>query len=567
MFHVESGDPSDLTASLEFCVSREMLQLFSVLTGDRSSLHTDQAFAERSMYRSTVVHGMLPLIFLMALDPCRDQGARWSVSELAARFLKPAFVNDRLALSAKPMTNGEDTVKEVEYIVRSLESGAVLTTARAKFCARSVVGKGRSSRQPDRYPARSCLVTEALTEQDFQFDQISKGQRACLRFQASSESLALCHQILTDGLASTHKPPADEFHASLSPDVLAASLVSTLVGMCIPGKSGTLMDVRVKFAKPIQLHRLYRLTGIVEHKSPSTGTLVESIVIQDDHENGEVSASGKVSAKVNAPTMRGQPVQAIRRDELDLQLKDKVVVITGASRGIGETTAKLLSLHGAKVVVNYRKARAEAKRVVDEIVSAGGDAYAVQADVSDRGQVRDMISAACARYQTVHILINNAVADFYPLAFRELTWERLQKDLDVVVKGAFHCCQEVLPLMIRNGGGKIINVSSVATDNPPLNQTKYVVAKSALTGLTRSLAVELALHNIQVNLVAASMVETDLVKHVPKVFMAGIKNDTPMKRLATTADVAKAIVFLASSLSSFTTGQRILVTGGNPPFL
>jgi 3-oxoacyl-[acyl-carrier protein] reductase len=178
-----------------------------------------------------------------------------------------------------------------------------------------------------------------------------------------------------------------------------------------------------------------------------------------------------------------------------------------------------------------------------------------------------MMAAIQARYDTVHILVNNAVADAYPIPFMELTWDHLQRDLDVTLKGAFNCCQEVLPLMQRNGGGKIINLSSVFTDTPPPLQTKYVVSKSALTGLTRSLAVEFAPHHIQVNLVQASIVETDLSKHVPKIFLSGMKHDTPMKRHASTSDVAKAVVFLASALSSFTTGQRILVTGGNPPFL
>ena len=177
------------------------------------------------------------------------------------------------------------------------------------------------------------------------------------------------------------------------------------------------------------------------------------------------------------------------------------------------------------------------------------------------------MAAACEQYGTVHALVNNAVGDFYPIPFRELTWERLQQDLDVVVKGAFYCCQEVLPLMVANGGGKIVNVSSIAVDDPPPGQSKYVVVKSALMGLTRSLAVELAPHNIQVNMVAASMVETDLVKHIPKLFVAGLRNDAPMKRLANTIDVAKAIVMLTSSLAPFTSGQRLVVTGGRPPFV
>jgi len=122
-------------------------------------------------------------------------------------------------------------------------------------------------------------------------------------------------------------------------------------------------------------------------------------------------------------------------------------------------------------------------------------------------------------------------------------------------------------LMMENKGGKIVNIGTIATDNPPANQAKYVVSKSALVGLTRSLAVEFAAHNIQINMVVPNFVETDLTKHIAKMFVEKIKNDTPMKRLALANDVAKAVVFLASSQASFTTGQRIMVTGGAAPFL
>ena len=194
-------------------------------------------------------------------------------------------------------------------------------------------------------------------------------------------------------------------------------------------------------------------------------------------------------------------------------------------------------------------------------------AFVVQADVSDRRQVKEMISAISRKYRTIHILVNNAVRDTYPASFMELGWDDFQKDIEIIVKGAFNCCQEVIPLMIKNKGGKIVNLSTIFTDNPPPNQAKYVVSKSGLVGLTRSLAVEFAPYNIQVNIVAPSIVETDLTKHVPKIFLERMKNDTPMKRNATPVDVAKAIIFLSSSLASFTTGQKIMVTGGNPPLL
>ena len=256
-------------------------------------------------------------------------------------------------------------------------------------------------------------------------------------------------------------------------------------------------------------------------------------------------------------------ITELREKALDLQLKNKVVLITGASRGIGETTAKLFSLYGAKVAVNYLNGRDDAERIVKEITGSGGAAIAVCADVSNGEQVRAMVKTICAEFGTIDILVNNAVSNAFESEFMTLSWEEVQKDIDVIVRGAFNCCKEVIPHMIKNGQGKIINVSTVYTDNPPAHQVKYVVAKSGLVGLTRGLAVELASRNIQVNMVVPSVVETDLTAGINKMVLKGMIQNTPMKRLASSVDVARAIVFLASSLNSFTTGQKIMVTGGN----
>ena len=131
---------------------------------------------------------------------------------------------------------------------------------------------------------------------------------------------------------------------------------------------------------------------------------------------------------------------------------------------------------------------AEAETVANEINACGGDAIIHKADVTDPEQVRAMINEIVARSGTVHVLVNSAASNFRAIPFLETTWENVQDDLDVIVKGAFNCAQAVLPLMIAQGGGKIVNLSTVAVEVPPQDQFKYVVAKSALTGITRSLA-------------------------------------------------------------------------------
>jgi len=136
-----------------------------------------------------------------------------------------------------------------------------------------------------------------------------------------------------------------------------------------------------------------------------------------------------------------------------------------------------------------------------------------------------MIEQVAATFGSVHLLVNNAVRDARPVPFLELQWGDVQRDLDVTVKRAFNCCQEVLPIMVKKGEGKIVNISSIYADNSPEQQTKYVISKNALVGLTRSLSVEFAPYNIQVNMVVPSIVKTDLTGCVPRIFLGGMKND------------------------------------------
>jgi 3-oxoacyl-[acyl-carrier protein] reductase len=273
------------------------------------------------------------------------------------------------------------------------------------------------------------------------------------------------------------------------------------------------------------------------------------------------TARVELSATTKMPSLAD-----LKAGALDPGLRHRVVLVTGASRGLGETVAKLFSLYGCRVAINYGRSAGHAERVADEIRAAGGDALVVGADVADPEQVSKMVERIVGRWGTIDILVNNAASDATPIDFSKVAWRDVEEGVAVVVRGAFNCCKAVIPLMLKSGAGKIVNVGSLATDSPAPNQLKYVIAKSALVGLTRSLAVDYASHNIQVNLVSPSVVETDLIAHIPKGYRAKIAQDTPMRRNATPQDVAQAVVYLASKHSGFTTGQKIMVTGGAAPF-
>jgi 3-oxoacyl-[acyl-carrier protein] reductase len=351
------------------------------------------------------------------------------------------------------------------------------------------------------------------------------------------------------------------------PNLLAFLLFSTSVGVLLPGASGTFLQFTADGEGEVNLDQLYCVKGEVTHLSRSTRIVKKSLKVTEADQDETVLFCGTAAVLVNKPPQNMPTIQDIKRSALDLGLRDKVVLITGASRGIGETTAKLFALLGSKVILNYHKGGEDAARIVNEIVEQGGDAIAVQADVTRGEEVTSLVRSGKERYGTIDVLVNNAVRDYRPIRFMNLSWDEIAKEFDVTVKGAFHCCQQVIPLMVGGGGGKIINIGSVATDNPPPDQTKYVMAKSALVGLTRSLSLELAAKNIQVNMVVPNFVETDLVSHIPDAFRKNIAQQCPMQRHAFPVEVAQAIVFLASSYSSFTTGQKIMVSGGGSPYL
>jgi 3-oxoacyl-[acyl-carrier protein] reductase len=245
------------------------------------------------------------------------------------------------------------------------------------------------------------------------------------------------------------------------------------------------------------------------------------------------------------------------------KLNGKVAVVTGASKGIGAAIAEKLALEGAKVVVNYARDQAGAETVVRRIKQAGGEAVAVQADVSQAADISKLFSETVRRFGGVDILVNNAgVYEFRPL--ESLDEQHFRKIFDLNVLGLLLTTKEAVAHMNGNGGS-IINVSSIASKTPAPNSSVYSGTKAAVDVISRALALELAPRKIRVNSLLPGATETEGVRAMPE-YKGGFEqlavSRTPLGRMGTTDDIAKAALFLASEDSGWITGEELLAGGG-----
>ncbi|WP_456320338.1 SDR family oxidoreductase [Parapedobacter deserti] len=245
----------------------------------------------------------------------------------------------------------------------------------------------------------------------------------------------------------------------------------------------------------------------------------------------------------------------------------KTMIITGASRGIGAATALLAAKNGYAVAVNYKKNKAAADDVVNRIVSQGGKAVAIQADVSRQDEIVRLFSEVDRHFGKLHCLINNAGTLEHQKKFVDIDYQRLQRMFNANVMGPLLCCQEAIKRMSSTYGGEggtIVNVSSIASrTGAPFEYIDYAAAKGALDTLTIGLSKELADEHIRVNAVRPAFIHTDIHADGGEPDRIDrIKCTIPLKRGGLADEVAEAILWLASDKSSYSTGIFINVTGG-----
>lgn len=242
-------------------------------------------------------------------------------------------------------------------------------------------------------------------------------------------------------------------------------------------------------------------------------------------------------------------------------LRGKTALVTGAGRGIGKTIALKLAAEGANIVINYVHSQAKAKQAVEEIEELDVRALAVQADVSVFNEAQELVHRAQAEFGSIDILVNNAGITRDSLLMR-MSEEDFDRVIAVNLKGAFNCSRHVVPIMVKQRSGRIINIASVVGLAGNAGQVNYAASKAGMIGMTKSLAKEIGSRGITVNAVAPGFIETDMTSGLSAKLIEAAKENITLRRLGKPENVADIICFLASDKAEYITGQVISVDGG-----
>ncbi len=244
-----------------------------------------------------------------------------------------------------------------------------------------------------------------------------------------------------------------------------------------------------------------------------------------------------------------------------MKLQDKVALVTGAGRGIGRAIALELACQGAKVVLNYSRSADAAEEAVAEITASGGEAVAIQGDVSDSSQVESLFKQAKEAFGKLDILVNNAgiTRDKLIMRMSEEDWDAV---IDTNLKSAFLCSKSAAILFVKQKSGVIVNVGSVIGKTGAPGQVNYSASKAGLIGLTKSLAKELGGRGIRVNAVAPGFIQTDMTEDLKAEYKEAILKQIPLGCFGTSENVAKTVAFLCSSDAAYIQGEVISIDGG-----
>jgi 3-oxoacyl-[acyl-carrier protein] reductase len=335
--------------------------------------------------------------------------------------------------------------------------------------------------------------------------------------------------------------------------MLGASFISTIIGTKLPGDGALWFSQSLEFLLPVRIGDALTITAEVLKKYDKEHII--ELKTEIHNQNRQIVTKGIAKVKVIETEVAFFEVERNGNTP-------KTALVIGGTGGIGKATCIQLAKDGFNVIVHYNKNKTLAEEIKAEIEKYKQKALIVNADILNDADIKEMISKGIRAFDKIDVLANCAATVIPNIKFQDLVWTDFLQQMEVNIKSTFTIVQAIVPEMIKNGYGKIINIGSVSAEKPNADWAHYIVAKSALIGLTKSLAFELAPKGIRINMVTPSLVNTELTADIPEKIKLLSAAQTPLRRLALAEDVAGVISFLASEKSDFLAGENIRVNGG-----
>ena len=335
--------------------------------------------------------------------------------------------------------------------------------------------------------------------------------------------------------------------------MLGASFISTIIGTKLPGDGALWFSQSLEFLLPVRIGDILTVTAEVLKKYDKENIIELKTEIYN--QNRQIVTKGIAKVKVIQTAVA--PLEIEEKD-----YAQKTALVIGGTGGIGKATCIQLAKDGFNVIIHYNKNKTSADETKAEVEKHKQKAIIVRADILNDADIKEMISKSIRAFNKIDVLVNCAATVIPNIKFKDLEWSDFLQQMEVNIKSTFNIIQAVVPEMINNGYGKIINIGSLSAEKPNADWSHYITAKSALIGLTKSLAFEMAPKGIRINMVTPSLVNTELTADIPEKIKLLTAAQTPIRRLALAADVAGVISFLASEKSDFLAGENIRVNGG-----
>jgi 3-oxoacyl-[acyl-carrier protein] reductase len=539
-------------------MTKEAVIHFSNISRDRNSLHIDPNFGIQSQYGKNIVHGVLPLLGIAYFLQKKEFPLNYQLQSLDVEFLAPIYYDESIEYRCEWKQVNEDCwVLDIDIYRLNFEELVTRCHLSLSICKINNLVKYES--EITDYPAS--LIKHEILESNINFEDISVGHGGALAFNVDYIQLnALCNllSLIFDSIVVNDRLIEDLRRLSF------ICMISTDSGMLLPGRLAVLQGFEIIF-NPIDgdFKTAFRMESEVIFKSKSTNVLKKRVKFYSQQTEVASAISLTRVTRTHKSYQSMAEIAYIKGNDL----KGKVVLISGGSRGIGAATARLFAYYGAKVIINYLNSKTNADSVVSDIIDNGGEAIAIKADVASNAEIEFLINQGIKNFGRIDILVNNAAKIYTKVPFQQSSWDHVVSEINVMVKGAYYLSKALIPIFIRQGGGKIVNVGSIVSEAPSSMLTTYAMSKSMLVGLTRALASEFAADNIQVNIVVPNMIDTDFNKMYNEIDLKRVANSIPMRRLGSPLEVADSIVFLCGHGSNYITGQKIMVSGGALPFL